>query len=367
MPSIQDGRDEAVDQPRTREPPFGLAAAAADLYADLRPDRALQRLLAHTSRLTGSVAGAVSVVEPDGQRYTKAAERGVTCQVGCSFPLDEGATGRAVAMRGPVVLDDYALLPTRHVTGRGPAGHRAVLAVPIWWRGEVVAVNVAFRPPRARFTSAEVDQLEALSQSAATAIVHGRRDDPSLGGLLRARAATGERAVTVTETGAVHPVADDLAQAAADLLVALGGIRGGADARPLQVAVVHHTGGVRLLVQQESADGSVDAWSDALRGIPFAVPDAAGVHVERVPGWGMALRADLPHDPTMRAAAAMPFTPRERQVLVLIQDGLTDREVGARLGVSPKTVEKHVGAILRKARARSRAAAVATALERGWL
>lgn len=35
--------------------------------------------------------------------------------------------------------------------------------------------------------------------------------------------------------------------------------------------------------------------------------------------------------------------------------------------ISPKTVEKHVGAVLRKTGTASRTAAVMCALERGWL
>ena len=42
------------------------------------------------------------------------------------------------------------------------------------------------------------------------------------------------------------------------------------------------------------------------------------------------------------------FTERERQVLVLLERGATDREIGAALTISVKTVEKHVGSILRK-------------------
>ena len=54
-------------------------------------------------------------------------------------------------------------------------------------------------------------------------------------------------------------------------------------------------------------------------------------------------------------------------MLGLLADGLTDREVAARLVISPKTVEKHVGAALRKTDTPSRTAAVVQALDRGWL
>lgn len=55
------------------------------------------------------------------------------------------------------------------------------------------------------------------------------------------------------------------------------------------------------------------------------------------------------------------LTQREEQVLALIATGLSNREIAARLVVSPKTVEHHVGQILAKLGARSRAEAAAYA------
>jgi DNA-binding NarL/FixJ family response regulator len=48
---------------------------------------------------------------------------------------------------------------------------------------------------------------------------------------------------------------------------------------------------------------------------------------------------------------------REEEVLRLISDGLTDREVGEALGISPRTVGRHVGNILAKLGVRNRAEA----------
>jgi len=49
------------------------------------------------------------------------------------------------------------------------------------------------------------------------------------------------------------------------------------------------------------------------------------------------------------------LSPREVDVLRLIADGLTDREAGEALGISPRTVGRHVGSILDKLGARNRA------------
>ena len=47
-------------------------------------------------------------------------------------------------------------------------------------------------------------------------------------------------------------------------------------------------------------------------------------------------------------------TTREADVLRLVAEGLANREIAARLHVSPRTVEKHVESLLRKTGARSR-------------
>jgi DNA-binding CsgD family transcriptional regulator len=48
-------------------------------------------------------------------------------------------------------------------------------------------------------------------------------------------------------------------------------------------------------------------------------------------------------------------TSREAEVLALLAEGLTNQEVGARLHVSPRTVEKHVAGLLAKTGCRRRA------------
>jgi DNA-binding CsgD family transcriptional regulator/tetratricopeptide (TPR) repeat protein len=52
--------------------------------------------------------------------------------------------------------------------------------------------------------------------------------------------------------------------------------------------------------------------------------------------------------------AAIGVTAREAEVLQLVAEGLPNKEIAARLEVSPRTVEKHVESLLRKTAARSR-------------
>lgn len=73
-------------------------------------------------------------------------------------------------------------------------------------------------------------------------------------------------------------------------------------------------------------------------------------------------RADWLHDATVAVADV---TPRERDVLALLAEGLTNRAIGERLGVSEHTVHRHVTNILRKLELPSRAAAAAHAVRTG--
>jgi DNA-binding NarL/FixJ family response regulator len=57
------------------------------------------------------------------------------------------------------------------------------------------------------------------------------------------------------------------------------------------------------------------------------------------------------------------LSPRELEVLGLLAKGLTDHEIADILDVSPRTVEAHVGSILRKLGARNRASATRTYLQ----
>ena len=59
------------------------------------------------------------------------------------------------------------------------------------------------------------------------------------------------------------------------------------------------------------------------------------------------------------------LTTRERQVLSLVAEGSTNREIAEELSLSPKTVNRHVENIFGKLGVFSRAAAVAKALKAG--
>ena len=61
-----------------------------------------------------------------------------------------------------------------------------------------------------------------------------------------------------------------------------------------------------------------------------------------------------------RAAAEL-LTPREREVLALIAEGRTDRQIAEALFISPRTVAMHVSSILAKLGVANRGGAAAVA------
>jgi DNA-binding CsgD family transcriptional regulator len=68
---------------------------------------------------------------------------------------------------------------------------------------------------------------------------------------------------------------------------------------------------------------------------------------------GVTVRGRYPGGPQGYGAD---LSPREREIAEMAAAGLTNREIGQQLFVSPRTVEKHLGAALRKLGLRSRAA-----------
>ena len=99
----------------------------------------------------------------------------------------------------------------------------------------------------------------------------------------------------------------------------------------------------------------VNACHAALRGEPFLYPNALRAlirdHLER----------------TRRGETGLegPLTPRETEVVKLIAEGHTSREIGELLNISDKTVERHRASVLEKLGLRDRVALTLYAVRRG--
>jgi DNA-binding NarL/FixJ family response regulator len=67
-----------------------------------------------------------------------------------------------------------------------------------------------------------------------------------------------------------------------------------------------------------------------------------------------------------RATSHVPqLSPREREIMHLMAEGMTAEAIGAKITVSVETVRTHVRNVIRKLQARNRVHAIAIALERG--
>jgi DNA-binding NarL/FixJ family response regulator len=70
-------------------------------------------------------------------------------------------------------------------------------------------------------------------------------------------------------------------------------------------------------------------------------------------------------DPSQPPAALIELTDREREILRLVAEGLSNAEIAGRLVISPLTAKTHVSNVLRKLDCRDRAGLVALAYESG--
>ncbi|HSI79959.1 MAG TPA: LuxR C-terminal-related transcriptional regulator [Solirubrobacterales bacterium] len=95
----------------------------------------------------------------------------------------------------------------------------------------------------------------------------------------------------------------------------------------------------------------------------------AAVALEQLTALGAAVAAERAREVLEqdRAGATDGVTPREKEVLTLLAEGLTNREIAERLVVSEHTVHRHVTNILRKLELPSRAAAAVYAARSGLL
>lgn len=91
--------------------------------------------------------------------------------------------------------------------------------------------------------------------------------------------------------------------------------------------------------------------------------------IESAPGLRIAQAGEIAHlilsaeDGTEWDFAAL--TARERDVIALLAEGLSNKEIGVRLGISPDTAKFHVGRLIDKLDATGRTDAVAHAARRG--
>jgi LuxR family maltose regulon positive regulatory protein len=200
---------------------------------------------------------------------------------------------------------------------------------------------------------------------------------PGLELLVRARTARGELDEADSAIAALREVERSVGtaplRAGTDLAEAMvSAARGDHDrARPLLEDAVdrfERSGGVL-----EAAEGRVELATTLLAlGRADAAEREAAAALERALDLGAATLAErarrvLAACAGERGSPRAEVTPREREVLRLLAEGLTNQQIAERLVVSQHTVHRHVTNILRKLELPSRAAAAAHAARSGML
>ncbi|MGD0879829.1 MAG: response regulator transcription factor [Anaerolineales bacterium] len=106
-------------------------------------------------------------------------------------------------------------------------------------------------------------------------------------------------------------------------------------------------GAIGYLLKDVSADELAQAIRSAHAGRSTLSPEAAEA---------------LVHATSQPPAPGTDLTEREREVLTLMVEGLSNSQIAARLAISPSTIKSHVSSILAKLRVASRTEAVTLAL-----
>lgn len=121
-----------------------------------------------------------------------------------------------------------------------------------------------------------------------------------------------------------------------------------------------------LQAVRAGADGYVlkDVSPAELRDAVLAVHEGREYFTARVTQQlGVGLRQEI--EEAQLNARLDALTPRELEVLILIADGLTNREAGDRLGISPRTIETHRERVMGKLRIRTVAGLTRFVVEHG--
>jgi DNA-binding CsgD family transcriptional regulator len=124
--------------------------------------------------------------------------------------------------------------------------------------------------------------------------------------------------------------------------------------------------GHRVVAEAALADG----WGEPARWLREAEAHLRGRGYERIAAACRALlrkAGSAPPRPSRQTGVpagfrALGVTAREMEVLAVLAEGLSNKEVGARLYLSPRTVEKHVASLMVKSGARTRAQLAALAV-----
>ncbi|WP_156725383.1 response regulator [Streptomyces apocyni] len=117
-----------------------------------------------------------------------------------------------------------------------------------------------------------------------------------------------------------------------------------------------------FLLKDEGPQELISAVRAAAAGDAVLSPGVTGAVIKRMLRGTPAAAAAVPTAPDQRLAQ---LTGREREVLAMLGEGLSNQEIGRRLGIGVGTVKTHVGGILEKTGSDSRVQAALLAHRAG--
>lgn len=142
-----------------------------------------------------------------------------------------------------------------------------------------------------------------------------------------------------------------------------------------QVHAPEQAAELRALMRRVASSGrprsvevaSVDGFGRPCRCLLMLAPFLVDGRVDGFIGVGLATSSEEATADRRAAELAARLTPKQREVLVLVAEGLSSREIGRRLGVSERTVETHREQLMDRLDIRGVAALARFALSAGLL
>jgi serine/threonine protein kinase len=119
----------------------------------------------------------------------------------------------------------------------------------------------------------------------------------------------------------------------------------------------------RLVEQAQAYQRALPSNNYPARAAVFALGELA----QQALNEAHSLESAIKPQQTLPQPASIPFSPREGEVLVLAAQGLTNKEIAFRLGLSERTVQFHMNSLFNKTGTQSRTEVVALALRNGWI
>jgi DNA-binding CsgD family transcriptional regulator/GAF domain-containing protein len=273
--------------------------------ATLRLEPVLERIIDEASLLASGDAGSMMLVSEDRRELVVTAARGPRAHIilGARQPVDASVAGRAIR-EGTLILKGRV----EHRGTGGPGQPREIsrsLVIPLHVGGRLVGVlSINTETERDELPAQTVSLLGILANQAAILIEHTR-------------------------------MFEELAL----------------KERRLELFVDRF-----LRLQAEQREGP-DLTTDRLHNL---LGDVMRKTVEEFAAGSKQLAPPMPE-------ANQPLSAREQEVLALIVEGLTNKEIGKRLNLSPDTVKNHVVQIIEKLGVSDRTQAAVMAIRMGLI